>query len=186
MSEPITSPGDKQLPKEWWLEKACRIAAFRLRQQRYMSANTVPSASRSVIPLSSSASSGRRSQSTSETTSHDESQPRQPAQQYMALSSLPDRGRYAYLPARSGRHLQAGLSQSRLRKKLCMEGAEQGQALARTASLQRSTVIRCLPAQRFCSRLGPYGTDRDTQEAAGVRVSGEAIYPSNTIPTQSR
>ena len=42
MSEPITSPGDKQPPKEWWLENACRIAAFRLRQQRYMSANTVP------------------------------------------------------------------------------------------------------------------------------------------------
>ena len=42
MSEPMTSPGDKQPPKEWWLENACRIAAFRLRQQRYMSANTVP------------------------------------------------------------------------------------------------------------------------------------------------
>jgi len=42
MSEPMTSPGDKQPPKEWWLENACRIAAFRLRQQRYISANTVP------------------------------------------------------------------------------------------------------------------------------------------------
>ncbi len=42
MSEPMTSPGDKQPPKEWWLENSCRIAAFRLRQQRYMSANTVP------------------------------------------------------------------------------------------------------------------------------------------------
>ncbi len=42
MSEPMTSPGDKQPPKDWWLENACRIAAFRLRQQRYMSANTVP------------------------------------------------------------------------------------------------------------------------------------------------
>ena len=42
MSEPMTSPGEKQPPKEWWLENACRIAAFRLRQQRYNSANTVP------------------------------------------------------------------------------------------------------------------------------------------------
>ena len=42
MSEPMTSPSDKQPPKEWWLENACRIAAFRLRQQRYMSVNTVP------------------------------------------------------------------------------------------------------------------------------------------------
>lgn len=42
MSEPMTSPGDKQPPKDWWLENACRIAAFRLRQQKYISANTVP------------------------------------------------------------------------------------------------------------------------------------------------
>ena len=42
MSEPMTSPGEKQPPKEWWLENACRIAAFRLRPQRYNSANTVP------------------------------------------------------------------------------------------------------------------------------------------------
>ena len=42
MSEPMTSPGDKQPPKEWWLENACRIAAVRLRQQKYISANTVP------------------------------------------------------------------------------------------------------------------------------------------------
>ena len=38
----MSSPGDKQPPKDWWLENACRIAAFRLRQQRYLSANTVP------------------------------------------------------------------------------------------------------------------------------------------------
>ena len=37
----MTSPGEKQPPKDWWLENACRIAAFRLRQQRYISANTV-------------------------------------------------------------------------------------------------------------------------------------------------
>ena len=42
MSKPMTSPGDKQPPKEWWLENSCRIAAFRLRQSKYMSANTVP------------------------------------------------------------------------------------------------------------------------------------------------
>ena len=38
----MTSPVEKQPPKDWWLENACRIAAFRLRQQRYISANTVP------------------------------------------------------------------------------------------------------------------------------------------------
>ena len=42
MSEPMTSPGDRQPPKEWWLENSCRIAAFRLRQNKYISANTVP------------------------------------------------------------------------------------------------------------------------------------------------
>lgn len=38
----MTSPGEKQPPKDWWLENACRIAAFRLRDQRYLSANVVP------------------------------------------------------------------------------------------------------------------------------------------------
>ena len=42
MSAPMASPGDKQPPREWWLENACRIAAFRLRQHKYISANTVP------------------------------------------------------------------------------------------------------------------------------------------------
>ena len=42
MSEQMTSPPEKQPPREWWLENACRVAAFRLRQQKYMSANTVP------------------------------------------------------------------------------------------------------------------------------------------------
>ncbi len=42
MSEHMTSPGDSQPPKDWWLENACRIAAFRLRQAMYLSANTVP------------------------------------------------------------------------------------------------------------------------------------------------
>ena len=41
MSEPMTSPGDKQPPKDWWLENACRITVFRLHQQRYISANRV-------------------------------------------------------------------------------------------------------------------------------------------------
>ncbi len=36
----MTSRGDKQPPRKWWLENACRIAAFRLRKQRYISANT--------------------------------------------------------------------------------------------------------------------------------------------------
>ncbi len=38
----MLSPGDRQPPKQWWLENACRIAAFRPRQQRYLSADTVP------------------------------------------------------------------------------------------------------------------------------------------------
>jgi hypothetical protein len=42
MSEHMTSPGDSQPPKDWWLENACRIAAFRLRQAKYLSSNTVP------------------------------------------------------------------------------------------------------------------------------------------------
>ena len=42
MIEGIASPSDTQPPKEWWLENACRIAAFRMRENRYLSANTVP------------------------------------------------------------------------------------------------------------------------------------------------
>jgi len=42
MSEQMTSPGDSHPPKDWWLENACRIAAFRLRQAKYLSSNTVP------------------------------------------------------------------------------------------------------------------------------------------------
>jgi hypothetical protein len=38
----MTSPGDSRPPKDWWLENACRIAAFRLRQAKYLSSNTVP------------------------------------------------------------------------------------------------------------------------------------------------
>lgn len=39
----MTSPPEKQPPPhDWWLENACRIAAFRLRQHRCISANTVP------------------------------------------------------------------------------------------------------------------------------------------------
>lgn len=37
----MTSPGGKQPPKEWWLENACRIAAFRLRQQHYTSDSSI-------------------------------------------------------------------------------------------------------------------------------------------------
>ena len=42
MADHMTSPGERQPPKDWWLENACRIAAFRLRQSRYLSANTIP------------------------------------------------------------------------------------------------------------------------------------------------
>ncbi len=30
----MTSPDDSQPPKDWWLENACGIAAFRLRQAK--------------------------------------------------------------------------------------------------------------------------------------------------------
>jgi hypothetical protein len=42
MADHMTSPGEHQPPKDWWLENACRIAAFRLRQSQYLSANTIP------------------------------------------------------------------------------------------------------------------------------------------------
>jgi hypothetical protein len=42
MCAQMSSPGDKQPPKEWWLENACRIAAFRLRSQKYMGVNVTP------------------------------------------------------------------------------------------------------------------------------------------------
>ena len=38
----MSSPGDKQPPKDWWLENACRIAAFRLRGEKYMGVNVTP------------------------------------------------------------------------------------------------------------------------------------------------
>lgn len=42
MSESMTSPGGRELLRDLWLENACRIAAFRLRQVKYLSANTNP------------------------------------------------------------------------------------------------------------------------------------------------
>jgi hypothetical protein len=38
----MTSPNEKQPPKEWWFENACRIAAFRLRNQKHIGANVWP------------------------------------------------------------------------------------------------------------------------------------------------
>ncbi len=38
----MSSPGDKEPPKEWWFENACRIAAFRLRDQKYIGVNVSP------------------------------------------------------------------------------------------------------------------------------------------------
>ena len=42
MSEHITSPPEREPPKDWWLENACRTAAYRLRNSSYLSANTIP------------------------------------------------------------------------------------------------------------------------------------------------
>jgi hypothetical protein len=38
----ITSPGLRLPPKRWWLENASRVAAFRMRHARSLSANTIP------------------------------------------------------------------------------------------------------------------------------------------------
>ncbi len=38
----MTSPPEREPPKDWWLENACRIAAYRLRNSPYLSANTIP------------------------------------------------------------------------------------------------------------------------------------------------
>ena len=37
----MTSPPEREPPKDWWLENACRIAAHRLRNSPYLSANTI-------------------------------------------------------------------------------------------------------------------------------------------------
>jgi hypothetical protein len=42
MSEHMRSPPEREPPKDWWLENACRIAAHRLRNSPYLSANTIP------------------------------------------------------------------------------------------------------------------------------------------------
>jgi hypothetical protein len=42
MADHIISPEERQPAKDWWLENACPIAAFRLRQPTYLSANTIP------------------------------------------------------------------------------------------------------------------------------------------------
>jgi hypothetical protein len=42
MSERMTSPPEREPPKDWWLENACRIAAHRLRNSAYLSANPIP------------------------------------------------------------------------------------------------------------------------------------------------
>ena len=38
----MTSPPEREPPKDWWLENACRIAAHRLRNSPCLSANTIP------------------------------------------------------------------------------------------------------------------------------------------------
>jgi hypothetical protein len=38
----MASPGDRDSSKDWWLENACHIAAHRLRNSPYLSANTIP------------------------------------------------------------------------------------------------------------------------------------------------
>lgn len=38
----MTSPPEREPPKDWWLENACRIAAYRLRNSPFLSANTIP------------------------------------------------------------------------------------------------------------------------------------------------
>lgn len=42
MSRHMTSPPEREPLREWWLENACRIAAHRLRNSPYLSANTIP------------------------------------------------------------------------------------------------------------------------------------------------
>jgi hypothetical protein len=42
MSEHMRSPPEREPPKDWWLENACRIAAHRLRNSPHLSANTIP------------------------------------------------------------------------------------------------------------------------------------------------
>ena len=39
MCAQISSPGDKEPPREWWFENDCRIAAFRLRTLKYIGVN---------------------------------------------------------------------------------------------------------------------------------------------------
>jgi hypothetical protein len=39
MVDHMTSLDERQPPKDWWLENACRLGAFRLRQSQYLSAN---------------------------------------------------------------------------------------------------------------------------------------------------
>ena len=42
MNEHMTFPPEREPPRDWWLENACRIAAYRLRNSPYFSANTIP------------------------------------------------------------------------------------------------------------------------------------------------
>lgn len=42
MCAQMSSPGDRQPPKEWWFENAYRIAAFCLRNEKYLGVNVTP------------------------------------------------------------------------------------------------------------------------------------------------
>lgn len=42
MCAQMSSPGDKEPPREWWFENVCRIAAFRLRNPKYIGVNVSP------------------------------------------------------------------------------------------------------------------------------------------------
>ena len=137
MCAQMSSPGDKQPPKEWWFENACRIAAFRLRNEKYLGVNVTPYVSKSVMPWSLFASFGRRSTGTSRRKTNDEVEPRQSTLQRVDVSALREEHRCTHVPAVYHRCFEADLSQRTLCYCVCVEAAEQRQALARTASLQR-------------------------------------------------
>ncbi len=77
MCAQMSSPGDKDPPREWWFENAHRIAAFRLRTLKYMGVNVTTVREQIETLLNSFASYGKRSSGmfAQEMRNHNEVQP---------------------------------------------------------------------------------------------------------------
>ena len=153
MCAQMSSPGDNEPPKEWWFENACRIAAFRLRKRSTLASTLRLYASRFAMLWSSFVSFGR-----------DRTPHAREGQSAMMKSSRGNRLTNVWscphctteIDTRTFRLSLTNSSQlvcpnRACARKFALANPEQGQTLARTASLQRFALSMYLLSMRIAS-----------------------------------